>query len=39
MKDNNMSLDNENIQICKREEELLITKIQLLKSKFQNIMG
>lgn len=39
MKDNNTNLDNENLLIFKREEELLLAKIELLKGKFKTILG
>jgi hypothetical protein len=39
MKSNNVSLDNENMAILRREEEILTAKIEHLKSRFKTIMG
>ena len=39
MKSNNVNLDNENMAILRREQEILTAKIEHLKGIFKTIMG
>lgn len=39
MKDNNANLDNDNLLIFRREEQIFVDRIELIRSKFKAILG
>ena len=39
MKDNNTNLDSDNLLVFRREEQLLLDRVELIKAKFKTILG